>query len=125
MCVCGSQPCSTLLCPMDCNLTGSSIDGIFQARTLEWVAISYSRASSQPRDPTLQCLLHCRQILYHGATREAQGTAKTFLEGKIVNQDGAAPGTVRGRCLEGRAGQRGHSKEKWPLVWRLGGLNGP
>ena len=36
--------------PMDCSLPGSSIHGIFQARILEWVAISYSRGSSQLRD---------------------------------------------------------------------------
>ena len=35
-----------------CSLPGSSIHGIFQARTLEWVAISFSRRSSQPRDWT-------------------------------------------------------------------------
>ena len=37
--------------PMDCSLPGSSIHGIFQARVLEWVAISFSRGSSQARDP--------------------------------------------------------------------------
>ena len=37
---------------MDCSLPGSSIRGIFQARVLEWVAISFSRRSSQPRDQT-------------------------------------------------------------------------
>ena len=35
--------------PMDCSLPGSSIHGIFQARILDWVAISFSRGSSQPR----------------------------------------------------------------------------
>ena len=35
---------------MDCSLPGSSVHGILQARTLEWVAISFSRGSSQPRD---------------------------------------------------------------------------
>ena len=38
---------------MDCSLPGSSINGIFQARVLEWVAISFSRGSSWPRDRTL------------------------------------------------------------------------
>ena len=37
---------------MDCSLPGSSICGIFQARVLEWVAIAFSRGSSQPRDRT-------------------------------------------------------------------------
>ena len=35
---------------MDCNLLGSFVHGIFQARILEWVAISHSRGSSRPRD---------------------------------------------------------------------------
>ena len=37
---------------MDCSLLGSSIHGILQARVLEWVAISFSRGSSWPRDRT-------------------------------------------------------------------------
>ena len=41
---------------MDCNPPGSSVHEIFQARILEWVAISYSRGSSRPRDRN--CLLH-------------------------------------------------------------------
>ena len=35
---------------MDCSLPGSSVHGISQARILEWVAISFSRGSSPPRD---------------------------------------------------------------------------
>ena len=38
------QSCPTLCDPMDCSLPGFSIPGIFQARTLEWVAISFSNA---------------------------------------------------------------------------------
>ena len=38
--------------PMDCSLPGSSVHGIFQARVLEWVAISFSRRSSRPKDRT-------------------------------------------------------------------------
>ena len=48
-----AQLCPTLGDPMDCNLQGSSVHGILQARILEWVAISISRGSSQPRDGTL------------------------------------------------------------------------
>ena len=47
-----AQPCPTLCDPMGCSLPGSSVHGIFQARVLEWVAISFSRGSSQPRDRT-------------------------------------------------------------------------
>ena len=47
-----AQPCPTLWDPMDCNLPGSSVHGILQARILEWVATPFSRESSQPRDWT-------------------------------------------------------------------------
>ena len=47
-----AQSCLTLCDPMDCSLQCFSIHGIFQARVLEWVAISCSRGSSQPRDRT-------------------------------------------------------------------------
>ena len=40
----------TLWNPMNCNLLDSSVHGIFQARILEWVAISFSRRSSQSKD---------------------------------------------------------------------------
>jgi len=47
-----AQSCPTLFDPMDCNVPNSSIHGIFQARVWEWVAISFSRGSSQPRNQT-------------------------------------------------------------------------
>ena len=47
-----TQSCATLCYPMDCSPPGSSVQGIFQARILEWVAISFSRGSSQLRDGT-------------------------------------------------------------------------
>ena len=48
-----TQSCLTLCDPMDCSPPGSSVYGIFQGRMLEWVALSSSRGSSQPRDPAL------------------------------------------------------------------------
>ena len=45
-----AQSFPTVCDPMDCSLQGSSVRGIFQARVLEWVAISFSRGSSRPRD---------------------------------------------------------------------------
>ena len=52
-----AQSCPTLCDPMDCSLPGFSVHGIFQARILEWVAISFSRRSSQPRDWTRVSLI--------------------------------------------------------------------
>ena len=57
----------TLCNPTNCSLQGYSVHGIFQARILECVAISYSRWSSWPRDRILLSYILCigRWILYH------------------------------------------------------------
>ena len=57
---------------MYCSPPGSSVHGILQGRILEWVAISSSRASSQPRDQIHVSCVSCigRQVLYHYATWE-------------------------------------------------------
>ena len=47
-----AQSCPTLCDPLDCSLPGSSVHGILQARIVEWVAISFCRGSSRPRDRT-------------------------------------------------------------------------
>ena len=47
-----AKSCPTLCHPMDCSPPASSVHGIFQARILEWIAISFSRRSSQPRNRT-------------------------------------------------------------------------
>ena len=57
-----AQSCPTLSGPVDCSLPGSSLHGIFQARILEWVAISFSRGSSQPRDRTEVSLIVGRRF---------------------------------------------------------------
>ena len=51
-CVLHAQSCLTLCDPMDYTPPGSSVHGILQARTLEWVSISSSRGSSWPKDWT-------------------------------------------------------------------------
>ena len=66
VCVLVTQSCSTLYNPMDCGPPGFSVHGILQARILEWIAIPFSRGSSQPRDQTLVR----RQILYRLSYRE-------------------------------------------------------
>ena len=68
-----AQCCLTLCDPVDCSLPDSSVHGIFQARIMEWVAISYPRGSSQPK---YRIHVFCvswigRQILYQHTTWEA------------------------------------------------------
>ena len=65
-----AQSCPTLCNPKDYSPPGSSVFGIFQVRILEWVAISSSRESSQPKDQTLIPSFYIsRWILYHWATQ--------------------------------------------------------
>ena len=61
------QSCPTLCNPMDCSPPGSSVQGILQARILEWVSMLSSRVSSQPGDRTCISCVSCidRQVLYH------------------------------------------------------------
>ena len=65
-----AQSCPTVCDSMDWSPPGSSVRGIFQARILERVAISFSRGYSRPRDRD-PGLWRCREILYCLATREA------------------------------------------------------
>ena len=65
-----AQSCPTLCDPVDCSPPGFSVHGILQARILEWVAFSFSRRSSQPRDWTqVSYIAGIRFNLW--ATREA------------------------------------------------------
>ena len=63
-----AQSCLTLCNPMDYGSPGFSVHGIFKARILEQVAISYSKGFSQPRSRTHVSWASCigRCILYHG-----------------------------------------------------------
>ena len=65
-----SNSCPTLLRPHGLSPPGSSVHGIFPARILEWLAISFSRRSFWPWDRTwVSCI--GRRLHYHWATREA------------------------------------------------------
>ena len=68
VCVCArtcavTHSCPTHCDPLDCSPPGSSVHGILQARILEWVAISFSRGSSQPRDQTRSPVLQADSLL--------------------------------------------------------------
>ena len=67
------QSCPTLCDPRDCSPPGSSVRGIIQARILEWVAMPFSRGSSQPGDLTRVSCISCLAggFLTTSATGEA------------------------------------------------------
>ena len=98
-----TQSCLTRYNSMDCSPPGSSVHGLFQARILVWVAISYFRRSFLPRDPTH--IFHIgRWILYHWA---AAAAAKSFQSCPTLcdpidnSQPGSPiPGILQARTLE-------------------------
>ena len=70
-----TKSCLTLCNPMDCILLASSVHGILWARILGWVAISFSRGSSQPRDGTcVSCLAGVSYLAGEFFTTEPPGT---------------------------------------------------
>ena len=86
-----TQSCLTLCNPVGCSPPGSSVHGISQGRILEWVAISSSRRSSQPRDWT-QVFLHCGRVFYY---LSHQGSPLPLVTYSLTEQIhvGIAPGT--------------------------------
>ena len=73
------QSCPILCDPMDCSPPGSSVHGILQARILEWVAMSSSRGSSQPRDRTHLFCSSCTACKFF--TAEPLGKPHPWLVG--------------------------------------------
>ena len=77
-----AQPCPALCDPVDCSPPGSSVHGILQARLWQWVAISSSRGSSQPRDQT-QVSCNAGRFFTVWATGEAYLEAGAQKEGLV------------------------------------------
>ena len=92
-CVC-AQSCPTVHDPLDCSPPGFSVHGIFQARILEWVVISSSRGSSQPRDRTHVSCISCisRRVLYQQGHRGS--TSHYPVSWKAVNPESSGSGMV-------------------------------
>ena len=84
-----AQSCPALCNSMDCSLPRSSVHGIFQARLLEWVASSFSRRSSQPRDRTQVSSTVGRRFTVW-ATREVTeqwSRCHFFLKSRCINNN--------------------------------------
>ena len=77
-CACSvAKLCLNLCDPMDCSPPGSPVHEILQARILEWVAISYSRGSSWPRDRAhISCVSHITGRLF---TTESPGKSLHYV----------------------------------------------
>ena len=97
--LCCAQLCLTLCDPVDCSSLVSSVHGISQARRLEWVAISFSRASSQPRDWTASPAPPALQV----NSLSAKPTARPFLLHSFKKYSRGVPHAMClvGGCLQG------------------------
>ena len=84
-----AHSCLTLCDPVDCSPPGSPVHGIFQARILEWVAISFSRGTSQPRDWTRVSCIAVLWLVQHSQRRWWKkqpdlATGKTMTQPKFL-----------------------------------------
>ena len=95
-----TESCPTLCSPMDCSPPGSSVYRILQARTLKWVAISFSKGSSQPGDRTqVSCI--AGRLFTVWATKEAhihimniQIMLLSDIENELDNKSGDLVGSM-------------------------------
>ena len=101
---------------MDCSLAGSSVHGISQA-ILEWVAISFSRASSQWKEGSNPGLLHCRLILYHLVIRFPKREASSPYQGSTPPSSLGSPQLVVEKTV-GRGPQRSGESLTRPIAGR-------
>ena len=74
-----AQSCLTLCDPMDCSPPGSCVHGIFQARMLDWVAISFSRGSSQLKDWTWVSFIAGRLFTVWATTEAPMSTYQKVI----------------------------------------------
>ena len=106
-----AQSCPTLCDPMDCSLQGFSVHGTFQARVLEWVAIAFSRGSSQPRDQTQVSHITGRRFTIW-ATREVRG--EVVRENLILSVPCLNPSVLPDNLLDEVSYQRPNRKSSLP-----------
>ena len=107
-----AQSCLTLCDPVDCG-PPFSVHGISQARILEWVAISFPRESSWPRDWTCISWVSCTGswILYHWATWEAAEQRGNKM-GEWMFGDCIDVAREMGRCLTADVWASGQKQRK-------------
>ena len=79
-----AQSCPTPSDPMDCNLPGSSVHGICQARVLEWGAIAFSHPQHYIRRITFLIWLFITQIVLVYEGRKSNSLLSIFLFGHIM-----------------------------------------
>ena len=83
--------------PKDCSPPGSYVHGILQARILEWVAVSFSRGSSWPRDQTW---VSCTAGRFSTTWAPREATRQDTILSEISQSEMNAVWSLQGSCLE-------------------------
>ena len=136
-----SQSCLTLCNTMDCSMTGSSVQGISQARILEWVAISSSRGYAQPRDRThVSCISYIGRWVFttmpSGKPKLSDDLCSLAFEQKSWSTSKGCSGEVSSSIPERWGQERDWSDGLWspivvvqscltlqdPMDWRMPGF---
>ena len=113
--VLSSQSCMTLCEPMDCSPPGSSVHSISQARKLEWVAISFSRGSSRPREWTcISCISCIARLIHHKILQDNYRKMPTS-----ASLTRSKPLTVRITKNGGKFLQRWEYQTTFPIFWEI------
>ena len=97
-----AQLCPALCNPVGYSPPGSSVCEIFQLRIQEWMAISSSRGSSQPRDQTRVSCIFCigKWVHYHRATREALMMQCSPTSNKVFFKKETSKTSLETYCLQ-------------------------
>ena len=104
---------------MDCSLPGSSVHVIFRARALEWVAISFSRESSRPRDRTQVSSIADRHFTVW-TTKEAPICRGATNKPEGRNGDPVQPKKKRPKLNVPKSGKPWKVQKKWKSkAWNL------
>ena len=110
-----TQPCLTLCDPMDCR-----VHGILQVRILEWIAIPFSRRSSQPRDRTQ--VSHTAggffyQLSHQGSPRILEWVAYPFSSGSSWPRDRTRVSHIAGGFFTSWATREAPGVDRWHTEW--------
>ena len=101
LCVCAHSvtlSCSTLCDLMDYSWSGSSVHGIFQARILEWVAIPFTRGSSQIKDQVQDHVCVCSVCIYISSVAQSCPTLSDPMDRSLPGS--SVHGIFQARVLE-------------------------
>ena len=112
-----TQSCLTFCDPMDRSIPGFSVLGILQARILKWVAVPFSRGSSQPRSPALKVILY--HLSHQGSPRILEWVAYPFSRGSSQPRGQTHVFRVAGRFFTIWATREFFITYSWPLCFKL------